>query len=92
MSGCKKILEHISEKFHCKVWVCKKVGRRISFINDLKAGIEKFEPPQVICEDDRYVVLAQVEKPSSEMVELCWKVIDCVRRCFEENPEPSGKS
>jgi len=79
MSGCEKLLKQIAQIFNCKIWVCEKVGRRISHIPGLRAGEERFVPPLVAFEDEEYVVFAQLDRVSDQLKQMCKKVIDCVR-------------
>ena len=55
----KSLLEQIAENFNCKIWIAQKIGKRISFINDLKAGKEFFMPPKILWENERYIVFAE---------------------------------
>jgi hypothetical protein len=79
MSDCEKLLEKIAELFGCKIWVCEKIGKRISHIPGLKAGEERFVPPMVGFEDEKYVVFVQADEMSDQLKDMCEKVIECVR-------------
>lgn len=89
MSECKEMLQKIAEDFNCKVWVCEKISKRVSFIKDLKAGVERFEAPKVIVEDDRYVVFGQVDEICPKLIDAAWKVIDCVRHSAKNTETPT---
>ncbi len=91
MSGCEKLLEKIAERFGCKIWVCEKIGKRISHIPGLKAGEERFVPPMVGFEDENYVVFVQVNEMSEQLRTMCEKVIECVRSDRKDRT-PSRKS
>lgn len=89
MSECKNLLEEISKDFNCKVWVCRKIGKRISFINDLKAGIERFEQPKILYQDSEFIVFAQVQEIHKELIDLAKKVVDCVRYSSKDTERPT---
>ncbi len=42
-----------------KVWVAKRIGRRISYIEGLKAGEELFLPPEVLYDDGQIIVFCE---------------------------------
>lgn len=88
MLECRELIQKMAQDFKCKVWVCEKVGRRISFIQGLKAGNESFEPPKVVFEDEKFVVFAQVENEYPQLVEAARKVIDCVRNSTKDRKSP----
>ena len=58
-SDVRKVLEEIAEKYDCKVWIARKIGKRISFIPGLKAGKERFLPPEVVYEDEKIVIFSE---------------------------------
>jgi len=89
MSDCEKILKQLCQQFQCKAWVCEKVGRRMSYLAPLKAGEERYCEPMVLFEDDRFVLFVQCDQINEEMKSWGWKVVDCVRRHFDENSQPS---
>lgn len=91
MLECRELVQRIVQDFKCKVWVCEKIGKRVSFIQGLKAGLERFEPPKIVFEDERFVVFAQVENVCPELIKAAGKVIECVRNSTENN-KPSTKS
>lgn len=91
MLECREFVQKIVQDFKCKVWVCEKIGKRVSFIQGLKEGLERFEPPKIIFEDEKFVVFAQIEDVCPELVDAARKVIDCVRNSTENN-KPSTKS
>ncbi|QTA37677.1 hypothetical protein JYK00_08090 [Thermosipho ferrireducens] len=55
----KEILEKIARKYNCKIWICEKIGKRISFIEGLKAGKEFFMPPQIVYEDNEIIIFTE---------------------------------
>jgi hypothetical protein len=55
----KKLLEQIAEKYKCKIWIAQKIGKRISFVKNLKAGNEYFSPPQILWENQKYIIFAE---------------------------------
>lgn len=80
MSDCnlKSILEKIARKYNCKIWINKKIGRRISFIE--KAGNEYYLPPMVVYEDDKFIIFVENLKRSDEKLKkLIQEVVDCAR-------------
>ncbi|WP_041081058.1 hypothetical protein [Thermotoga profunda] len=85
MSECKRMIQKMADDFKCKVWVCKKIGKRVSFIQGLKAGVERFESPKIIFEDEDFVIFAQVENVCPELIEIARGVIDCVRNSAKNN-------
>ena len=85
MSECRKMIQKMADDFKCKVWVCKKIGKRISFIQGLKAGVERFESPKIIFEDEEFVIFAQTEDICPELIESARKVINCVRNSAKNN-------
>ena len=58
-SDVRRVLEEIAEKYDCKVWIARKIGKRISFISGLKAGKERFLPPEVVYEDEKIVIFSE---------------------------------
>ena len=54
-----EILKEIVEKKGGKIWVAKRIGRRISYIDGLKAGKEMFIPYEIVYDDGEYVVFAE---------------------------------
>jgi len=89
MSDCEMLLERFCQQFQCKAWVCEKVGRRMSYLAPLKAGEERYCEPMVLFEDDRFVLFVQCDQINEEMKSWGWKVVDCVRRHFDDNYQPS---
>ncbi len=85
MLECRELVQKMAQAFKCKVWVCEKFGKRVSFIQGLKAGPERFEPPRVVFEDEKFVVFAQVENEYPQLVEAARKVIDCVRNSTKDH-------
>ncbi len=91
MSDCEKLLKKIAESFNCKIWVCEKVGKRISHIPGMKAGEESFVPPVVGFEDEKYIVFVELQTLSDEIKQMCKKVVECVRSDRKDHAS-SGKS
>ncbi|MCX7812758.1 hypothetical protein [Pseudothermotoga sp.] len=89
MSDCEELLRMIAQRFDCKIWVCEKMGKRISHVRGLKAGEEKYIEPTVVFEDERYIVFVESEELCNELKELCAKVIECVRG-FTKDFKTSG--
>jgi len=54
-----QLLMPIAQKFNTKIWVCEKIGRRLSCI--ARAGEETYSESYQIYEDERYVVFAEKE-------------------------------
>ena len=61
MSGSelKRILEDIVREKGGKIWVARRIGRRISYLNGLKAGEEMFESSKILHDDGEYVIFAE---------------------------------
>ncbi|ONN26514.1 hypothetical protein XJ44_08610 [Thermosipho affectus] len=53
----KDLLNKIAKKYNCKIWINKKIGKRISFIE--KAGNEYYLPPEVLYEDSEYIIFCE---------------------------------
>jgi len=80
MSDCEKLLLQIASEFGCKIWVCEKIGRRISYIQGLKAGEERYLPAQVVFENERYAVMCEIEHISKKLMLKAKRVIECVQK------------
>jgi len=96
-SDVKKVLEEIAKRYDCKIWIAKKIGRRISYISGLKAGKERFLPPDVVYEDEKIVIFSEgLPKEAKDVVagkilkNLSWELIEDDR--FESSREDSEKS
>jgi len=89
MSDCEVLLERFCQEFQCKAWVCEKVGRRMSYLHPLKAGEERYSEPLILCENERFALFVQCDQINEQMKDWGWKVLDCVRRYFDENSQPS---
>ncbi|MBO8140157.1 MAG: hypothetical protein J7J43_00300 [Thermosipho sp. (in: Bacteria)] len=55
----KNLLEQIAEKYNCKIWIAQKIGKRISFIKNLKAGKEFFTSPKILWENENFIIFAE---------------------------------
>ncbi|MDK2886481.1 MAG: hypothetical protein PWP54_1039 [Thermosipho sp. (in: thermotogales)] len=76
----KELLEKISVKYNCKIWIAQKIGKRISFINKLKAGKEYFLPPKILWENENFVIFSEnLNSLDAELQQLLNEVIDIVR-------------
>ncbi len=53
------VLKEIVKKKGGKIWVARRIGKRISYIDGLKAGEELFIPPEVIYDDGMIVVFSE---------------------------------
>jgi len=79
MSGFKieEILERIAEKYDCKIWLAKRIGKRLAYINGMKAGRERFLPAEKIYEKDNIVVFAEgLKKPIDEIHDVLEKAVE----------------
>ncbi|WP_018962479.1 hypothetical protein [Coprothermobacter platensis] len=85
MSDCETLLKQTAQMLGCKIWVCEKVGRRMSYLPPLKAGEDKYIEPQIICEDEKFALLGECQEVNEKMRSQGMKVIMCVRRHFDEN-------
>ncbi|MCX7653475.1 MAG: hypothetical protein N2Z58_02200 [Fervidobacterium sp.] len=61
-----KLLSPIAERFNTKVWICEKIGKRLSCI--ARAGQESYTEGFIVYEDDKYVVFSQKELKGSEVL------------------------
>lgn len=53
----KERIEEIIDKKKMKLWLSKKIGKRVEYI--FKVGQEQFSSPQKIAEDKNYILLGQ---------------------------------
>jgi len=70
------------------------LGMRKSWEKDvlltpLKAGEERYSEPLILCENERFALFVQCDQIDEQMKDWGWKVLDCVRRYFDENSQPS---
>ncbi|MBO8160213.1 MAG: hypothetical protein H0Z24_01135 [Thermosipho sp. (in: Bacteria)] len=62
------------------MWICEKIGRRISYIEGLKAGNEYYLPPEILYEDEKYVIFTEnLSKKDEKLFKLIHEVIENVR-------------
>jgi len=80
MSDCERLLLLIASKFKCKIWVCEKIGKRISYIQGLKAGEERYLPAQVVFANERYAVMCEAEHVSEKLILEAKRVVECVQK------------
>lgn len=79
MSGSeiKKLLDYVAQKYDCKIWLAKKIGKRLAYINEMKAGEEKFLPADKIYEKGDIVVFSEgLRDLNSEILEILEKVVE----------------
>jgi len=67
----------------------RKSWRRMSYLHPLKAGEERYSEPFILCENERFALFVQCDQIDEQMKDWGWKVLDCVRRYFDENSQPS---
>jgi len=63
-----KYLEDVAKVLNTKVWICEKIGRRLSCV--ARAGEESYSEAYQVYEDDKYVVFAERQLNNSEESEL----------------------
>jgi len=61
----------------------------MSYLHPLKAGEERYSEPFILCENERFALFVQCDQIDEQMKDWGWKVLDCVRRYFDENSQPS---
>ncbi|HIP92151.1 MAG TPA: hypothetical protein EYH25_01650 [Thermotoga sp.] len=83
-SETKKILEEIAKKYDCKIWIAKKIGKRISYISGLKAGKEKFLPPEVVYEDEKIVIFSE-DLPEKAKGTVAKKILQSLKKELTKN-------
>jgi len=59
-----ELLKPYAEKLNTKVWICEKIGRRLSCI--ARAGEESYSESFIAYEDERYVVFCEREISEGE--------------------------
>jgi len=76
-SEVKKILKSIAQEYDCKIWLARKVGRRLAYINGMKAGKERFLPAKKLYESKEIVVLSEgLEKVDQKLLQTLDKVVE----------------
>ncbi len=83
-SEIKRILRKLVEDGG-KVWVAKRIGKRISYIEGLKAGKESFLPPEIIWDDGEIVVFAEKVVVNEDKEKLLEKLSQILK---EKRGEP----
>ncbi|WP_041446335.1 hypothetical protein [Pseudothermotoga thermarum] len=66
-----KLLPRVVIEKNCKIWICEKVGKRLSCI--AKYGEEHYCETRIIYEDEKYVVFSQNlndEQTQKQIVEV----------------------
>lgn len=61
-----QLLLPIAKKLNTKVWICEKIGRRLSCI--ARAGEETYSESYQVYEDEKYVVFAEKELNNSQEI------------------------
>jgi len=56
----------------------------MSYLHPLKAGEERYSEPLILCENERFALFVQCDQIDEQMKDWGWKVLDCVRRYFDE--------
>jgi len=75
-SEAKKLLAYIAKKYDCKIWLTKRIGKRLAYISEMKAGEEKFLPANKVYERDDIVVFSEgLDTLNSEILEILEKVV-----------------
>jgi hypothetical protein len=59
-----ELLKPYAERLNTKVWICEKIGRRLSCI--ARAGEENYSESFIAYEDERYIVFCEREVSESE--------------------------
>lgn len=79
-SEVKRILDEIVKRKGGKVWIARRIGKRISYIDGLKAGRERYEPYEILHDDGEFVIFVEgvekdgwLEKKIDEMMNLLKK-------------------
>ncbi|MGQ9856177.1 MAG: hypothetical protein ACUVQF_05525 [Fervidobacterium sp.] len=70
-----------------KIWICEKIGRRLSCI--ARAGDEKYSESFIVYEDEKYLMFAEREVDEDEYV-LIREIVERVKEMRE--PRESGNS
>lgn len=78
-SEIKKILEDLAQRYDCKIWLAKRIGKRLAYIDGMKAGKEKFLPAKELYEDRGIVILSEgLDKMDQKLFQTFKKVVDCL--------------
>lgn len=75
------ILAPYSEKLGTKIWICEKIGRRLSCIG--RAGEESYEQAFVVYENEKYVLFAE-RKFTDQERQLAAQIAETVERTRAE--------
>ena len=74
------ILREISRRTGGKIWVARRLGRRISYIEGLKAGEELYIQAEILLDDGEYVIFGEGVKRSEWLDERLEKVVKILRK------------
>ena len=74
------ILKEISRRTGGKIWVARRMGRRVSYIEGLKAGKELYAPAEILLDDGEYVIFGEGMKRSEWLDERLEKIVKILRK------------
>ncbi|MGB4263428.1 MAG: hypothetical protein WBJ29_07860 [Fervidobacterium sp.] len=77
-----EFLKPYAEKLNTKVWICKKVGKRMSCI--ARAGSENYSEAFVSCEDENYVLFTEREVTDTVDRELVDELMISFRKLIDK--------
>lgn len=63
-----ELLKPVAEKLNTKIWVCEKIGKRLSCI--ARAGNEEYTESFIVYENGHYIVFAERMIDGIEVVEI----------------------
>jgi len=72
-----ELLKPYAEKLNTKIWICEKIGRRLSCI--ARAGEESYCESYIAYEDDKYAVFCEREITDGEKDLIMQALSDVVR-------------
>jgi len=72
-----ELLKPYAEKLNTKIWICEKIGRRLSCI--ARAGEESYCESYIAYEDDKYAVFCEREITDDEKDVIMQALSDVVR-------------
>ncbi len=72
-----ELLKPYAEKLNTKIWICEKIGRRLSCI--ARAGEESYCESYIAYEDDKYAVFCEREITDDEKDLIMQALSDVVR-------------